>query len=118
MSNYIIKDGELYHYGVKGMKWGHRKNIYDINANYYNKRAKKLESRAQVSRTMGSMNRYAANRSSGLISKANTINANYYQKRADKLTAKANRNRLMAQMNMQASMEKGKRKAADRKSVV
>lgn len=25
MSNYIYKDGELYHYGVKGMKWGIRK---------------------------------------------------------------------------------------------
>ena len=25
MSNYIIKDGELYHYGVPGMKWGIRK---------------------------------------------------------------------------------------------
>jgi hypothetical protein len=25
MSNYIYNGGELYHYGVKGMKWGHRK---------------------------------------------------------------------------------------------
>jgi hypothetical protein len=26
--NYIIKNGELYHHGVKGMKWGVRKNRY------------------------------------------------------------------------------------------
>lgn len=25
MSNYILYDGELYHHGVKGMKWGRRR---------------------------------------------------------------------------------------------
>ena len=27
MSNYIYYNGELYHHGVKGMRWGHRKPI-------------------------------------------------------------------------------------------
>ena len=102
-------NNELYHYGVKGMRWGHRKNVYDVNAAYYNKRAKKLDAKAQRNRAMASMNRDAANRSSGLISKANSINANYYQKKADKLAAKANKNRTMATLNEQASKRKASR---------
>ena len=28
MSDYVVINGELYHYGVKGMKWGVRKKYY------------------------------------------------------------------------------------------
>ena len=81
---------ELKHYGVKGMKWGKRRAVY------YNKRADRLDRRANTNRVMGSMNAHAAKNSSGLISKANRINASYYQKRAGALAAKAKQNRVMA----------------------
>jgi len=109
------KEFELKHYGVKGMKWGKRKNVYDINAAYYNKRAAKLERRANTNRVMGSMQRAASKSSSGLLSKATAINANYYEKRAAKLTAKANKNRFVATLNSEAS--KQKREAATAKAL-
>lgn len=119
MSDYrIVCSDELYHYGVPGMRWGHRKSVYDINANYYNRRADKLTKKANVSRTMASMNKHAASQGKGLISKANSINANYYNKKANKLETRANKNRTMASMNEAASkqrkaakLEKGRVKA-------
>ena len=34
MSNYIYYNGELYHHGVKGMKWGRRKAKQEARDNY------------------------------------------------------------------------------------
>ena len=40
MSDYIYKDGELMHYGVKGMKWGVRRNrLTNIISNRFKKSA-------------------------------------------------------------------------------
>ena len=119
---YVNKSNELYHYGVKGMKWGHRKNVYDVNASYYNKRAKKLDAAARRNKQMAGMQRAAANsgNANGLLSKGNQINANYYQKRADKLTAKADKSRTMAKLNAQASKNKVQAAAAkkERKAAI
>lgn len=39
MANYrIIRSNELYHFGVPGMRWGHRK----MTASYYSKKVRKL----------------------------------------------------------------------------
>jgi hypothetical protein len=48
MSQYAIAGGELYHYGVKGMKWGVRKSNYvTVRQAYKNARAKEIDARKQ-----------------------------------------------------------------------
>ena len=111
---YVNNSNELYHYGVKGMRWGHRKNVYDVNAAYYNKRAAKLDARAKRSSQMASMNRAVVKNAPGMISKVNQINANYYQNKANKLTAKADKSRAMAELNSQASKQKNSSKSAQK----
>lgn len=42
MSDWIIKDDELYHYGVKGMKWGKRKVYPSGTITTYSKNGKRI----------------------------------------------------------------------------
>ena len=42
MSEYTIVNGELYHYGVKGMKWGVRRNTR-LKSVYANKAQKQID---------------------------------------------------------------------------
>lgn len=41
--DYVIVDGELYHYGVPGMKWGQRKSTSGVENAYSRKIAKKAK---------------------------------------------------------------------------
>lgn len=41
MNDYIIHNGELYHWGVKGMRWGHRKGPKESSPQLNPKKQKK-----------------------------------------------------------------------------
>lgn len=71
-----------------------------------------MDAKAKRNSTMASLNKKAAERGSGIISKVNALNAKYYQKKADKLTSRAIRNKTMVALNEQASMRLGEARAA------
>lgn len=107
MSDYIMYNGELYHYGVKGMKWGHRKRqpfsvsaaghrtmarVYGMNERVYKKSNKALSS----------MNATAKNRQLKLAEQAQ---AQANAKRAAKVQRKDAINSTYKQMNKDASLK-------------
>lgn len=70
MSNYIINDGELMHYGVLGMKWGKRRALrYADNAKYAKESAKEW----------GAISKYQVKKqlAKGNVDKANKLKARY-----------------------------------------
>ena len=82
--DYIVTNGELYHYGVKGMKWGIRNKKDTIT-----KRDRKLYNQAMGEREQyrDAVDRIRVRQNSW--TRANhMVNASYYQRRADKILKK------------------------------
>lgn len=51
MSNYYVTNGELYHHGVKGMKWGVRKKQYNKDFNKASKYSRRHPISQYISKT-------------------------------------------------------------------
>lgn len=80
MSNYVIADGELYHYGVKGMRWGVITSVYTkrkLGGNYTDRQKKRMTSAAK--KMLGRSEKFERYRA-----KAYTKAANKAYKKADK----------------------------------
>lgn len=64
MSNYIVQNSELYHYGVKGMKWGRRR--------YHNEERKQQKAERKQQRQ-----EYKQQRQQQKVERKNNINKVY-----------------------------------------
>ncbi len=97
MSNYVIVDGELYHYGVKGMKWGHRKaQKYASRTERKYARAGKKRGQADYYREKGDLAAQKHNRTAEVFdkqAKKSEARGEYFKAEASRRAANAIRAR-------------------------
>ena len=112
---YLIVNGELYHYGLKGMKWGVRRWQNDDGtfnsagkARYfgdgagenYHKLGKSSNKKKEVRSAGGNLHR--------ALAKNYEINEHHYTKTGNKMMASANRIAKNAQLKKAESLDKAK----------
>lgn len=86
MSDYMIVNGELYHYGVPGMKWGKRKAVaYANKAANSNELARSWDQKAKRASERGKMNKSAKYAENARIEREV---ASKYQNKADRMVEK------------------------------
>lgn len=92
MGNYILHNGELYHHGVKGMRWGHRKKVdYVAKAKMSRESAREWNEMARYAEAKGKTKRAAKYRANA---KQDIADAQAYERqaRSHKSTTTTNRN--------------------------
>lgn len=111
MGDWVIRDGELYHYGVLGMKWGVRRGKY---SSAYAKSSKKLNS---MDRKANATRLKAAKLSKKALSKeVHARNERTYRK-AREIQYKANKLNLKSARLQNRAMKFEKKMAATFKTV-
>lgn len=102
------RNNELYHYGVPGMKWGHRKKYYNSDGSLNDRGVKKYAKKAYAREAMGS-NKSVVGMAYDAFSGAHKINADMKYGASSK-----KQNREAAESYVKEQNRRAKRRATAR----